>query len=125
MRKRNPLGRAGLFTACRCVRLLNRPSRKQPAGWRTFALRNAMVGWVIGPRAAQRLHELEGRGPARPHGGVEALPDARDWDLHPEDPAIIIGTQDMLLSRALNRGYAMNRHRWPMHFASSTRTASG
>ena len=28
----------------------------------------------------------------------------------------MIGTQDMLLSRALNRGYGMSRYRWPMHF---------
>jgi CRISPR-associated endonuclease/helicase Cas3 len=41
----------------------------------------------------------------------------RDWDLHPERPAILIGTQDMLLSRALNRGYGLSRYRWPMHFA--------
>lgn len=41
----------------------------------------------------------------------------KDWDLYPEEPAIIIGTQDMLLSRALNRGYGMSRYRWPMHFA--------
>jgi CRISPR-associated endonuclease/helicase Cas3 len=39
-----------------------------------------------------------------------------DWDLYPERPAILIGTQDMLLSRALNRGYGMSRYRWPMHF---------
>jgi CRISPR-associated endonuclease/helicase Cas3 len=38
------------------------------------------------------------------------------WDLYPEESAILIGTQDMLLSRALNRGYAMSRYRWPMHF---------
>ncbi len=38
------------------------------------------------------------------------------WDLYPEQDAIIIGTQDMLLSRALNRGYGMSRYRWPMHF---------
>jgi CRISPR-associated endonuclease/helicase Cas3 len=43
--------------------------------------------------------------------------DAADWDLHPERPAILIGTQDMLLSRALNRGYGMSRYRWPIHFA--------
>lgn len=42
--------------------------------------------------------------------------DASDWDLHPERDAILIGTQDMLLSRALNRGYGMSRYRWPMHF---------
>jgi CRISPR-associated endonuclease/helicase Cas3 len=39
-----------------------------------------------------------------------------DWDLYPEHDAILIGTQDMLLSRALNRGYGMSRYRWPMHF---------
>ena len=42
--------------------------------------------------------------------------DAGDWDIHPEENAILIGTQDMLLSRALNRGYGMSRYRWPMHF---------
>ena len=41
---------------------------------------------------------------------------AEEWDLHPEKPAILIGTQDMLLSRALNRGYGMGRFRWPMHY---------
>lgn len=41
----------------------------------------------------------------------------KDWDIYPEEPAILIGTQDMLLSRALNRGYGMSRYRWPMHFA--------
>lgn len=40
-----------------------------------------------------------------------------DFDMYPEIDAIIIGTQDQLLSRALNRGYAMSRYRWPMHFA--------
>lgn len=39
-----------------------------------------------------------------------------DWDFYPEQDAILIGTQDMLLSRALNRGYAMSRYRWPVQF---------
>ena len=39
-----------------------------------------------------------------------------DWDSYPEGECILIGTQDMLLSRALNRGYAMSRFRWPLHF---------
>lgn len=39
-----------------------------------------------------------------------------DWDTNPERDAIIIGTQDMLISRALNRGYAASRARWPMQF---------
>lgn len=42
--------------------------------------------------------------------------DAREWDIYPEENAVLIGTQDMLLSRALNRGYGMSRYRWPMHF---------
>lgn len=39
-----------------------------------------------------------------------------DWTLYPERDAILVGTQDMLLSRALNRGYAMSRYRWPIDF---------
>lgn len=39
-----------------------------------------------------------------------------DWCLTPEEDSVIIGTQDMLLSRALNRGYAMSRFRWPQAF---------
>jgi CRISPR-associated endonuclease/helicase Cas3 len=40
----------------------------------------------------------------------------RDWDRWPDRDQILIGTQDMLLSRALNRGYAMSRFRWPLQF---------
>ncbi len=43
--------------------------------------------------------------------------DSDEWDHYPERDAIIIGTQDMLLSRALNRGYGMSRYRWPVHYA--------
>ncbi len=39
-----------------------------------------------------------------------------DWTLWPERDAILIGTQDMLISRALNRGYAAGRARWPLEF---------
>jgi CRISPR-associated endonuclease/helicase Cas3 len=41
---------------------------------------------------------------------------AGEWHLWPEHAAVLIGTQDMLLSRALNRGYAASRARWPMDF---------
>jgi CRISPR-associated endonuclease/helicase Cas3 len=50
-------------------------------------------------------------------GGEELDGEAKDWDLYPEEDAILIGTQDMLLSRALNRGYAAGRARWPKDFA--------
>ena len=43
--------------------------------------------------------------------------DIRSWLEHPEKDMILIGTQDMLLSRALMRGYGMSRYRWPMDFA--------
>lgn len=39
-----------------------------------------------------------------------------DWREHPEHPAIIVGTLDMLLSRALNRGFAMAPLLWPVEF---------
>jgi CRISPR-associated endonuclease/helicase Cas3 len=39
-----------------------------------------------------------------------------EWRTRPERESIVIGSIDMLLSRALNRGYASNRFRWPMEF---------
>lgn len=39
------------------------------------------------------------------------------WEEQPDRDAILIGTQDHLLSRALLRGYGMSRFRWPVHFA--------
>ncbi len=51
--------------------------------------------------------------------GVEILMGGdtnNDWDLYPEREAVLIGTQDMLLSRALNRGYALGRARWPLPY---------
>jgi CRISPR-associated endonuclease/helicase Cas3 len=40
-----------------------------------------------------------------------------DWHVHPEQDAVLVGTQDMLLSRALNRGYASSRFHWPWEYA--------
>lgn len=45
-------------------------------------------------------------------GGVKA----ERWASDPDRPAILLGTQDMLLSRALNRGYAAGRALWPMEY---------
>lgn len=41
---------------------------------------------------------------------------AGEWNLYPEENAVLIATQDMAISRALNRGYATPRARWPMEF---------
>jgi CRISPR-associated endonuclease/helicase Cas3 len=46
--------------------------------------------------------------------GGEAI---EHWHLQPESEAVLVGTQDMLLSRALNRGYGAPRGRWPMEYA--------
>ncbi len=46
-------------------------------------------------------------------GGSEDL----DLTLGPEQRAILVGTQDILVSRALNRGYARSPFRWPIDFA--------
>ncbi len=43
--------------------------------------------------------------------------ETNDWLEVPERPAVLVGTQDMLLSRALMRGYASSRALWPMEFA--------
>ena len=66
------------------------------------------------------------RGWAKEHGdygtegiGVHLLmggEEQTDWALWPEKDSVLIGTQDMLLSRALNRGYASRRPRWPIEF---------
>lgn len=39
-----------------------------------------------------------------------------DWRLYPDQDQIIVGTIDMLLSRALNRGYGESRFAWPVSF---------
>ncbi|WP_428265539.1 type I-G CRISPR-associated helicase/endonuclease Cas3g [Haliangium sp.] len=67
-------------------------------------------------RAEQRFAAAER---ARPEvhllmGGAVAK--AKGWDERPGSDAILVGTQDMLLSRALNRGYGMSRYRWPLAF---------
>jgi CRISPR-associated endonuclease/helicase Cas3 len=70
----------------------------------------------LNPCACAQLTWLKAHSPVILMGGEENDEARREWDIHPERPAILIGTQDMLLSRALNRGYGMARARWPMHF---------
>ncbi len=50
-------------------------------------------------------------------GGGASRRGLPDWILHPERPTILIGTQDMLISAALMRGYGTTRYRWPVDFA--------
>lgn len=76
------------------------------------------VDWIgLNTDFRSEIDLLLNRSPVVLMGGEDVSLVQRDWDVYPERPAIILGTQDMLLSRALNRGYGMSRYRWPMHFA--------
>ncbi len=63
--------------------------------------------WIerLGLGGEVSVHTLQG-------GSVDS-----SFDDAPEREAVLIGTQDQLLSRALNRGFGMSRFRWPVHFA--------
>ncbi len=59
---------------------------------------------VTKPEIDVGVHQLMG-------GAIED-----EWVRQPDKPWVLVGTQDQLLSRALNRGYAMSRFEWPLHF---------
>jgi len=79
---------------CLPMRVLVEQTFQEATNW----LKNLDLGEQVG------LHLLM--------GGEER----EQWFLHADKPAILIGTQDMLLSRALNRGYGENRFHWPIDF---------
>ncbi len=62
--------------------------------------------WIARSNLQSKIQVYELRG-----GNIE-----ENWEYQPERPAVIVGTQEQLLSRALNRGYAMSKYRWPIHF---------
>lgn len=68
----------------------------------------ARLGWLAGDDRPDgvSVHVLM--------GGED---DLTSWTRCPDAEQILIGTQDMLLSRALMRGYGMSRYLWPVHFA--------
>ena len=82
----------------------------------------AVKGW-FGRLAADAGGGTPLPGPDDVHvlmGGV----DADGWLEAPERPAVLVGTQDMLLSRALMRGYASSRAaRRPRQMTSRSSTA--
>lgn len=75
--------------------------------WEQLEIKQGLISYTPNPGAdGIAVHLLM--------GGSE---DMRSWAEYPEKSAIIIGTQDMLLSRALMRGYGMSRYQWPVYFA--------
>ncbi|HIP72010.1 MAG TPA: DEAD/DEAH box helicase, partial [Anaerolineae bacterium] len=73
-----------------------------------------IVAWLKRHDRFASSVEQEGVSVHRLMGGET---DTRSWVAYPEKDMILIGTQDMLLSRALMRGYGMSRYRWPIDFA--------
>lgn len=74
---------------------------------------------VLVEQTVATARELVAKLPEDQRPGVAVLmggEDMQEWFLQPHRPWILIGTQDMLLSRALNRGYASGRARWPVEF---------
>src|SRR5262245_53803405 len=80
---------------------------------RTLVEQTVQVAWKAIDRLIANGIVQEGRFEVHVLMGGEV---SDTWDASPERECILIGTQDMLLSRALNRGYAMSRFRWPVHF---------
>ena len=75
----------------------------------------ANLGWLHNPQTAADSYRpsWEDEVPVfRLMGGEETA----EWEDRPEREAVLVGTQDMLLSRALNRGYAMKPYYWPIAF---------
>lgn len=74
------------------------------------------VGWLQSPQSGTASY--------RPDWSCDEVPvfrliggeEAAEWEGQPEREAVLVGTQDMLLSRALNRGYTMRPTDWPMAF---------
>ncbi len=100
---------------CLPMRTLVEQTQGEIGKWMDNLRKNADA-LEFSPEVRARLDWLSTHSPVILMGGEENDDARRDWDIHPERSAILIGTQDMLLSRALNRGYGMSRYRWPMHF---------
>ncbi len=69
--------------------------------------------------AEERIQRLVGAGLIKPIKVYRLMggSDDNDATLKPDEEAVLVGTQDILLSRALNRGYARRPFRWPIDFA--------
>jgi len=63
----------------------------------------------------RRLSEADLLEPLKTHTLVGGAADD-SWALEPAADAVLVGTIDMLLSRALNRGFGRGRARWPIDF---------
>jgi len=88
---------------CLPMRVLVEQTRKAPEQW--FGTDGLQILGKAGNNGVS-VHVLMG-----------GESDLKTWAEYPEQDMVLIGTQDMLLSRALMRGYGMSRFLWPVHFA--------
>jgi CRISPR-associated endonuclease/helicase Cas3 len=84
---------------CQPMRTLVEQVRDNVDAWLTAA------GCIGGDNPVERFVFMGGEPTAQ-----------NDWRLAAHRDAVIIGTQDMLLSRALNRGFGSSRYLWPVEF---------
>ncbi len=84
---------------CQPMRTLVEQAREQIDSWLELA------GPGHGEHPVERFVFMGGEPTAR-----------NDWRLRAHLDAVVIGTQDMLLSRALNRGFGSSRYLWPVEF---------
>ena len=74
------------------------------------------LGWLQHPQPTADSYRPNWSNDAVPVFRLMGGEEAAEWEGHPEREAVLVGTQDMLLSRALNRGYAMKPYYWPIAF---------
>lgn len=98
-------------------RFADHATRETTPHWLVFVLpmralveqtENVVRGWI------KRLGLADEVAVHRVMGGESRARD--DWRRWPERDAIFVGTLDILLSRALNRGYGESRFVWPIDF---------
>lgn len=75
--------------------------------------RDVVISWLN----KLDVYGVSGAGAVSVHVLMGGEDDTGSWVEHPDEDMVIIGTQDMLLSRALMRGYGMSRYHWPIHFS--------
>lgn len=82
---------------CLPMRTLVEQTESEVKGWIGNLLKDTTG---LSQNAIADLTWLRDHSPVILMGGEELDRARKDWDLYPEKPAILIGTQDMLLSRA-------------------------
>jgi CRISPR-associated endonuclease/helicase Cas3 len=91
------------------------------ADWLDRQNTTRLVYCLPGRTLTRQIAEVAGQIVERSRGKVkviELMGGSEDLDLtlNPHERAILVGTQDILVSRALNRGYARSPFRWPIDF---------